>query len=464
MAKTCAKCGEELTGPILTAEGQTWHPDCFTCDVCNTKLAKDGSISFSKSADGKKMCGECATADQAANAPPARECGKCGKAVTGTTMVGSDGKLICEDCAPTGLCAKCSQPVTYEQLMNGALTMSDGTLFHQGCWSGAVVKSVEGAEQVEEVISEDGCCECGKPLTENSIVAHLGDKFHEECFKCVLCGDVLSGDFVVNPDRKFKYQKARYACQPCAQKDAQAAANGEATGLFCTQLEKSDGEAPKASGAGGGGKACAACGVSLSDGRPAFTTPDGTGMHSECLKCSVCGEVQSLEDPAIKTLFRAKVKQCVEGTLKCAKCAPAQEAMAAPTVDLAKAKLDSEIKHQEMLAQVAEAARLKEEREKAKAEKDIADAAAAAEGEAAKKAAVDAAAADQQAALSAHGAFTLDQLKDESYWKPKGVSEKERETYLSDEEFQTIFGMNKEAFGKDAKWKKDAAKKKHGLF
>jgi hypothetical protein len=45
-----------------------------------------------------------------------------------------------------------------------------------------------------------------------------------------------------------------------------------------------------------------------------------------------------------------------------------------------------------------------------------------------------------------------------------GVDPANKETYLSDAEFQTLFGMDKAAFSALPKWKRQAAKKKNGLF
>lgn len=47
---------------------------------------------------------------------------------------------------------------------------------------------------------------------------------------------------------------------------------------------------------------------------------------------------------------------------------------------------------------------------------------------------------------------------------PDGLDPKQKELYLSDASFEAVFGMNKEAWGKLAQWKKTAAKKKHKLF
>jgi hypothetical protein len=58
-------------------------------------------------------------------------------------------------------------------------------------------------------------------------------------------------------------------------------------------------------------------------------------------------------------------------------------------------------------------------------------------------------------------AFTIDDLKGPA---PTGVDPKSKELYLSDGDFETAFGMGKDAFSKLAAWKKTAAKKKVGLF
>ena len=49
------------------------------------------------------------------------------------------------------------------------------------------------------------------------------------------------------------------------------------------------------------------------------------------------------------------------------------------------------------------------------------------------------------------------------YCEP-GIDFKRREAYLSDEEFQSVLGMNKEAFYKLPKWKQDMNKRKVDLF
>ena len=47
---------------------------------------------------------------------------------------------------------------------------------------------------------------------------------------------------------------------------------------------------------------------------------------------------------------------------------------------------------------------------------------------------------------------------------PEGVDQDKREIYLNDEDFQKVFGLGKEEFGKMSKWKKNELKKKAKLF
>ncbi|KAF9593278.1 hypothetical protein IFM89_021034 [Coptis chinensis] len=60
--------------------------------------------------------------------------------------------------------------------------------------------------------------------------------------------------------------------------------------------------------------------------------------------------------------------------------------------------------------------------------------------------------------------FTYDQLKTKSTNPASGIDLKRREAYLSDEEFQSVMGMPKEAFYVQPRWKQDMQKKKVDLF
>ena len=63
---------------------------------------------------------------------------------------------------------------------------------------------------------------------------------------------------------------------------------------------------------------------------------------------------------------------------------------------------------------------------------------------------------------SATGFYSLEQLQTAPF--PPGIDNTKRETYLEDEVFQSLFGMDKETFSALPGWKRTAAKKKHKLF
>ncbi|XVE75601.1 hypothetical protein DITRI_Ditri12bG0106500 [Diplodiscus trichospermus] len=71
---------------------------------------------------------------------------------------------------------------------------------------------------------------------------------------------------------------------------------------------------------------------------------------------------------------------------------------------------------------------------------------------------------DENGSGSTQSTFSYDQLKAKSENPVTGIDFKRREAYLSNEEFQTVFGMAKEAFYKMPKWKQDMQKKKVDLF
>ncbi|KAF5737689.1 villin-3-like isoform X2 [Tripterygium wilfordii] len=71
---------------------------------------------------------------------------------------------------------------------------------------------------------------------------------------------------------------------------------------------------------------------------------------------------------------------------------------------------------------------------------------------------------DENASESIQSTFSYDQLKAHSENPVTGIDFKRREAYLSEEEFETIFGMPKEGFYKLPKWKQGMQKKKFDLF
>merc|ERR1712038_1074161 len=62
---------------------------------------------------------------------------------------------------------------------------------------------------------------------------------------------------------------------------------------------------------------------------------------------------------------------------------------------------------------------------------------------------------------STGGPYTLKQLTCKKEFRPDDIDPKNLEQSLADDEFETLFEMNKEAFGALPKWKKQNLKKKN---
>jgi len=93
-------------------------------------------------------------------------------------------------------------------------------------------------------------------------------------------------------------------------------------------------------------------------------------------------------------------------------------------------------------------------------EKEAAEAKAEEEAAAAKKAEEEAEKA-AKAEAAAGSSFTLEELQ---AGVPEGVDAANKQNYLADDVFQTLFGMDKDAFAKLPKWKQNKQKKEHKLF
>ncbi|KAJ1376737.1 Villin headpiece [Sesbania bispinosa] len=71
---------------------------------------------------------------------------------------------------------------------------------------------------------------------------------------------------------------------------------------------------------------------------------------------------------------------------------------------------------------------------------------------------------DGNGSQSSQKTFSYNQLKTKSGYNLSGIDLQRREAYLSDDEFKTVFGMEKEAFYKLPRWKQDMLKRKFELF
>ncbi|CAB1347211.1 unnamed protein product, partial [Coregonus sp. 'balchen'] len=60
-APCCHQCGEFIIGRVIKAMNNSWHPDCFCCDLCQAVLA---DVGFVKNA-GRHLCRPCHNREKA---------------------------------------------------------------------------------------------------------------------------------------------------------------------------------------------------------------------------------------------------------------------------------------------------------------------------------------------------------------------------------------------------------------
>jgi len=80
-APCCAKCGEFIIGRVIKAMQQTWHPECFTCEMCHKELADLGFIKN----QGRALCHDCNAKVKAAGVGKYM-CQKCRQIIEGEPL------------------------------------------------------------------------------------------------------------------------------------------------------------------------------------------------------------------------------------------------------------------------------------------------------------------------------------------------------------------------------------------
>jgi len=227
----CAACKKPIVGQVITALGYTWHPEHFTCEVCNQEL---GTSNFFER-DGKAYCEQdyhllfsprcglcngpildkCISALDNTWHPECFLCSGCGK------QLGEDGfhekgdSAYCKTCyfnnfAPK--CGGCGNPITENYI--SALNKQ----WHPGCF---VCKECGTTFDDGAFFEHDGhpycethyhalrgslCAGCHKPISGRCITA-MFRKFHPEHFVCSFCLKQLNkGTFKEQGDKPYCHE------------------------------------------------------------------------------------------------------------------------------------------------------------------------------------------------------------------------------------------------------------------
>jgi len=198
-APCCGKCEEFIVGRVIKAMNNNWHPECFTCEICNTPLA---DVGFVKNA-GRALCRPCHNREKAMGMgklicyksntvidgeplwfkghpywPYHFNCSRCGCELTAEAreLHGELFCLPCHDKQGIPICGACRRPI--EERVVSAM----GKQWH-----------------VEHFV----CAQCEKPFLgqkhyeRNGLAyceVHFNQLFGDVCYQCneVIDGDVVS--------------------------------------------------------------------------------------------------------------------------------------------------------------------------------------------------------------------------------------------------------------------------------
>ncbi|KAL3072653.1 hypothetical protein niasHS_017627 [Heterodera schachtii] len=156
-APCCNKCNEFIIGRVIKAMNANWHPECFTCELCNKQLA---DIGFLRNA-GRALCRECNEAEKAAGTGK-YVCHKCRAIIED----GNHIKFRGDSYHPYHFkCKRCDNELTDDAREIG------GALYCLRC---------------HDLMGIPICGACHRPIEERVVTA-LGKQWHVEHFVCAVC-------------------------------------------------------------------------------------------------------------------------------------------------------------------------------------------------------------------------------------------------------------------------------------
>lgn len=167
----CYKCGEPCKGEVLRVQSKHFHIKCFTCKVCGCDLAQGGF--FMK--NGEYLC----TLDY--QRLHGTRCNGCGDFVEGE-VVTALGKTYHPACF---VCTICRRP----------FPAGDRVTFNgKDCLCQSCVQPTSPTPK--DISTSSNCAGCGRDIKNGQALLALDSQWHLGCFKCKVCGKVLSGEYI----------------------------------------------------------------------------------------------------------------------------------------------------------------------------------------------------------------------------------------------------------------------------
>ncbi|XP_076370264.1 LIM and senescent cell antigen-like-containing domain protein 1 isoform X1 [Tachypleus tridentatus] len=155
-APCCGRCREFITGRVIKALKNSWHPHCFLCHLCQVPLSDQGFFSNA----GRALCHDCNTKEKAA----------------------FSGKVICVKCRgvidedPLRISDETYHPYHFNCSKCGVELTSDARM----------VKKELYCLRCHDTMGIPICGACHRPIEER-VVHALGKQWHVEHFVCAKC-------------------------------------------------------------------------------------------------------------------------------------------------------------------------------------------------------------------------------------------------------------------------------------
>lgn len=473
----CQACQACIEGEVLNYGTKSYHPSCFKCHTCDKPIA--GTVYPSGDHLHCEACAKGSAAEIVVPAAPAAKgtapaapaaagdatklCRKCKEPITGKMVLADRGDAFHEACFR---CAECQGPM--EQFVvdeRRRFKHQDYCYVCKDCveekthrqegeeimltagepqWPGAPCSKAPAAGSATSARSPP-CCICKEPCTP--LVAGEDDCFqtldgcvmHWKCFRCTDCGALerpaaSASSSVLLRSKVNDLKKGCYRCE------------------LCQERARKDTEAKAPSGSI----------KEIVKAAPALPLGTYFGKAEETDDAERCSITLAKDGRCKLEVSTATTHWCVEGVYKEEGCRKGdgivyfnveKGAESGPTAGdvmefVVKAgSTNKDLVHKGIACALIvgvptfEVLMLHKRAAKAAVQQEA-----------------------PQATPAFTGTLTLAELLNADVWKATGVDPGAREQHLSDSEFFSLFGMDKAAFLKLPKWKRDAKKKEHNLF
>lgn len=178
----CHKCHLDINPDRhsrVIFKDRSYHPDCFTCALCNRILTNADNKALLIYRNGEPLCSRCELAES-------KTCFGCQKPVLSEKALDFDGKTYHISCFRCGQCK--------ELIMdNHGLHVRDSKPCCDDCYNRLFAPI---------------CAECQKPINTGKIATYNAKSYHPDCFRCGVCNQPIT-------EKEFYTKDSKPCCDLC---------------------------------------------------------------------------------------------------------------------------------------------------------------------------------------------------------------------------------------------------------